>query len=124
MRISSYLLKAAVTVTFFAQELPGYDTPWDVLSAAVQLASGELPLSPGGDAPNSCGSPVQVANGNFVQSIPLLAISGRGPSLTVTLTYHSFDRRRGPFGTGWTSTYDQRVIETTNGVSVTAVCAG
>src|SRR5439155_16731277 len=47
-----------------------------------------------------------------------------GPSISLSLTYHSFDRRKGPFGVGWTASYDQRVIETTNGVQVTAICAG
>ena len=124
MRMSVRVLKLALATTLFAHSLAAYDSPWDTLSAAIQLLTGDAFLNPGGNTPSSCGSPLQVANGNFIQSIPLLAIPGRGPALNIALTYHSFDHRRGPFGTGWTSTFDQRVIETTNGVNVTAVCAG
>lgn len=124
MKMPLRFLSLPFAALFLASGLSAYDVPWDTLNPAIQLLLGNLNPNPGGGIPGSCGSPLQVANGNFIQSIPLLAITGRGPALNFTLTYHSSDRRRGPFGVGWTSSYDQRVIETTNGVSITAVCAG
>ena len=117
-------LKSAFIIVALCTRLSAYDVAWDVLNAVMQTIQAIFGGGPGGDMPNSCGSPLQVASGNFIQSIPILKIPGRGPAINIALTYHSFDARRGPFGRGWTVTYDQRVIETTNGVQVSAVCAG
>src|SRR5262249_23270342 len=72
----------------------------------------------------STGSPIEVSTGNYLRSFPIVSIPGRGPGLDLTLSYRSLDRRKGPFGTGWTSSYDQRVIKATDGVEITAICAG
>lgn len=97
--------------------------PWDTGHELFQASQGDPNLTPGPTKPFACGSPVEVATGNFTQSIPVLSISGRGPAINLTLTYHSFEHRKGPFGAGWTSSYDQRVVKTTDGVAITAICA-
>ncbi|MCP4303755.1 MAG: hypothetical protein GY788_02530, partial [bacterium] len=51
---------------------------------------------------------VNAGLGNFVWSSTDATIGTAGPSLDVTRTYNSSDPRVGPFGLGWTFTYDMR----------------
>src|SRR5204862_290270 len=43
--------------------------------------------------------------------------------IQIARTYNSSDLRKGPFGTGWVFSYDQRLIETTDGMQVYAICS-
>src|ERR1039458_6933719 len=45
-----------------------------------------------------------------------------GPSMSLTRTYRSMDTRNGPIGRGWSMSFDQRLIETTDEVSLFAIC--
>lgn len=99
------------------------DRGWDANHDSLQGDPPDPRGDPGGDNPGKCGSPVEVASGSFVYSVPILTIAGAGPAISIGLNYHSLDLRRGPFGKGWTMPYDQRIIETTDGVRRTAICA-
>ncbi len=113
-------LAALAAVPSFAFDFP----PWDTGHQSMEGDDGKKNNNPPPDDPYTCGSPVDVATGNFFQSFLILSIVGRGPSLTVVLNYHSFDGRVGPFGQGWSSSMDQRVIKMTDGAQITSLCAG
>jgi RHS repeat-associated protein len=109
----------------FASGSWGYNIPPFATDHEYFLANGGDPNnSPGPDTPCSSGSPVDVATGNFFQTIPILAIPSYGPPINIALNYHSFDKRKGPFGFRWSFSYDQRALRLTDGVSLMAVCAG
>lgn len=104
--------------------------PWDQAHDTFRPDPGDDDNDPGDDScpPNTCcldsrgASPVELASGNFVYSLRTVRIGGLGPEIDFTLTYNSRDNRQGPFGHGWTHQYDQRLIETTDGVDVYAIC--
>ncbi len=98
--------------------------PWDTGHQSMEGDDGRRNNNPPPPGCNQSGSPVDVATGNFFQTFPILSIVGRGPALTVALNYHSFDGRIGPFGQGWSSSMDQRVIKMTDGAQITSMCAG
>lgn len=53
------------------------------------------------------GDPVDTATGNFWHTFCDLAIPGRGPAIDLTRTYNSLAAADdGPFGFGWSSSYD------------------
>lgn len=104
--------------------------PWDQGHDTFDPDPGDDDNDPGDDAcpANTCclntkgASPVEFASGNFIYNLRLLRLKGLGPEIDITLTYNSRDNRKGPFGHGWVFEYDQRLIETTDGVNVYAVC--
>jgi RHS repeat-associated protein len=56
------------------------------------------------------GDPVDAASGNFYESFTDLRIPGRSPALDETRTYLSLNASyNGPFGYGWSSTYDMHL---------------
>ena len=119
------VLLAFLLVIGSAGPAAAYNIPPFATDHEVFLADqGDPNLDPGPTTCNGQGSPLDVATGNFTQSIPLLEIPGRGPSISLVLTYHSMDHRKGPFGLGWTLAYDQRIVKTTDGALITAICAG
>src|SRR6185295_10266797 len=67
--------------------------PWDQGHDTFSPDPGDGNTEPGEDGPNECGSPVEVASGNYVFSTQVLLITGRGPDLNVSLTYNSHDLR-------------------------------
>ena len=99
-----------------------FNWDWDQGHQSFQGDSGDEDTDPGDDGPNECGSPVEVASGNFVFSTRIVSITGIGPNINVSLTYNSRDMRQGPFGNGWIHTYDQRLVETTDGVQLFVIC--
>src|SRR5262245_44140931 len=103
-----------------AFNIPPFATDHEVF----QAQQADQNQDPGPTQCNGQGSPVDVATGNFTQTLTVFSMSGRGGlGVDVRLTYNGLDRRKGPFGSGWTSTYDQRVIKATDGISITAICA-
>jgi RHS repeat-associated protein len=56
------------------------------------------------------GNPVDSGSGNFYESYTDLTIPGRSPALNETRTYGAFNASyNGPFGYGWSSTYDMHL---------------
>ena len=53
----------------------------------------------------SIGSQVGFLSGNLFYTQNLLAISGTGPQVNLTLAYNSVDNTNGPIGPNWTHTY-------------------
>lgn len=95
--------------------------PWDTGHNSFTGDPGNTNTEPGGTGPGRCGSPVEIATGNFIFSSRHLLIPALGPSLELTLVYNSQDLRQSLFGNGWTHSYDQRLIVTTDGSQVFAV---
>jgi RHS repeat-associated protein len=118
-RAAWFILGLAITHRLWAYNIPPFATDHEAFLAM----QGNTHTMPGPSSCHPMGSPIDVATGNFFQTIPVLTLSGRGPVITISLTYHSFDLRKGQFGLGWTSSYDQRIIKTTDGAEITAVCA-
>ena len=96
--------------------------PWDTGHQSFTGDPGDQNTDPGNDSCNSKGSPIELATGNFIYSAQDLFIPGVGPSLSVTRTYNSQDRRNGLFGEGWSFSYENRLIETTDGSQQYATC--
>jgi RHS repeat-associated protein len=118
----AFMLAAFLVLTCASNAVAFHVPPWDTGHQSFDPNDPDNDTDPGDDGPNQCGSPVQVANGNFVYDFRLLRISGVGPDLDVTLTYNSEDMRDGLFGNGWNHPYDHRIVETTDGVNVFAIC--
>ena len=59
-----------------------------------------------------CGDPVNTSTGNFAHEWQDLSIPGPGSSLLVQRTYNSQDSYEGPLGTGWSLSYDMRLVVT------------
>jgi RHS repeat-associated protein len=96
--------------------------PWDTGHNSFMGDDGD-DTDPGDDGPCKTGSPVELVNGNFIYSTRDLLITGLGQPIEVARTYNSSDMRKGPFGNGWVFSYDQRLIETTDGMQVYAICS-
>jgi RHS repeat-associated protein len=122
-RTPTVLLGLLVLLATFLWPAPAaaFHFPWDQGHDTFNPDHGD-DTDPGDDGPNECGSPVEVASGNFVFSFQILSLLSYGPSTDLTLTYNSKDLRNGPFGKGWVHTYDQRVVKTTDQIDVYAIC--
>ncbi len=102
---------------------PAFDQPpWDTGHQTIDPDPGDKDTDPGDDDCNNSGSPFEVATGNFIYRARDLFIPGLGRDIEITRTYNSRDMRNGPLGRGWTFTYDQRLIETTDQVSLFVIC--
>lgn len=97
--------------------------PWDTGHNSFSGDPGDDDTDPGDDGPCKSGSPVELASGNFVHSARDLLIAGLGPAIDMMRTYNSRDMRKGPFGNGWVFAFDERLVETTDGVQVLAICS-
>lgn len=102
----------------FAYHKPGWDTGHQTMDSNPGIEN----TDPGESRPRGCGSPVEVSSGNFVHALPQLSLSGLGPDLDLTLIYNSHDLRSGTFGVGWTHAYEERLVVTTDGAQVFAIC--
>ncbi|HKS29787.1 MAG TPA: RHS repeat-associated core domain-containing protein [Pyrinomonadaceae bacterium] len=102
--ISLLILLSVSTVTAF------HVPPWDTGHNSFTGDSGNNNPDPGPTGPERCGSPVEIATGNFIFSTRHLLVPALGPALELTLVYNSQDLRLGPFGNGWTHSYDQRLV--------------
>jgi RHS repeat-associated protein len=96
--------------------------PWDQGHDTFRPDGGDDDTDPGPDGPCQSGSPVEFASGNLVHEEVDLKVTSLGPVLSLVRTYNSRDMRSGPFGHGWSFSYDQRLVETTDGVSTFSVC--
>lgn len=95
--------------------------PWDQGHDTFKPDPGQ-PADPGPCLNNARGSPLEVATGNSVFEWSDLAVPGVRPRLSVRRTYNSMDMRSGPFGRGWSHSYDVRLIPTTDGEQLYLLC--
>jgi RHS repeat-associated protein len=95
--------------------------PWDTGHQSFSGDPGIPETDPGETRPCGCGSPVEVATGNFIHALPQFSISGLGPPIEFALIYNSHDLRRGTFGVGWTHPYEERLVLTTDGTGTFAL---
>jgi RHS repeat-associated protein len=96
--------------------------PWDQGHDTFDPDHGDDDTDPGDDEPCLFGSPFEPASGNFRWEERDLLIPGPGVSLNLTRHYNSHDLRSGPFGRGWSFTFDRRLVLTTNGSASFAIC--
>jgi RHS repeat-associated protein len=131
MKKLSFLSSTLIFALLFNSTVMAFHAPpWDTGHNSFTGDPGITLNDPGSDAcpPNTCcrktrgSSPVEFATGNFTHSLPVLSIPSYGPSIDVTLSYNSNDSRMGQFGRGWVHPYDERLIETTDGVEMFAIC--
>lgn len=103
--------------------LPSYafHFPWDQGHDTFTPNPPDDDTDPGPDNTCGLGSPFEVATGNFIYQSTDLAFAALGPDIFFVRTYNSKDMRSGGLGHGWSFTYDQRLVETTDGESVSAV---
>lgn len=123
MRLRLWSLTAA-SLLWASTALAFHVPPWDTGHQSFDPDPGIQNTDPGSDSPCRHASPVEVSTGNLVQEMPLFRLSGLGPELDFTLVYNSQDLRKGPFGTGWTHQYDERVVTTTDGAQMFAIDCG
>ncbi|MEO7020826.1 MAG: DUF2341 domain-containing protein, partial [Ktedonobacteraceae bacterium] len=57
--------------------------------------------------PSAMAGGINLANGDAIVSQTDVAVPGRGPSLSITRTYHSLGTQLSLFGHGWSSTLDE-----------------
>jgi RHS repeat-associated protein len=82
-------------------------TEWlNELLAGVEDMLGEPP-----DGCSSGGQPVTYANGNMYHQFTDIVIPTRGPALELVRTYNAQSEEDGPFGYGWTHTYQAHLTE-------------
>jgi YD repeat-containing protein len=97
--------------------------PWDTGHNNPKADPGLRDLTPGSGCRGlSEGSPFEVHTGNFIHTVRDLYIPALGPDIELTRTYNSHDFRIGPFGRGWTFTYDIQLIETTDEAQISLIC--
>lgn len=106
----------------WAAPAAAFHFPWDQGHDTFNPDHGDDDTDPGEDGPCQSGSPVELSSGNFVHSTHDVLVAGLGPALHVERYYNSRDMREGPFGHGWSFTYDQMLSVTTDGVSTYVVC--
>jgi RHS repeat-associated protein len=115
------LLPFFVLLPLFGQ-VQAYHFPWDQGHDTFTPVTEPETTDPGPGTCKASGSPFEVASGNLVYETNDLFIASLGAALELNRVYNSQDRRQGPFGAGWSTTYDQRLIETTNGDALFAIC--
>src|SRR5262245_24178853 len=99
--------------------------PWDQGHDTFNPDQGDDDTDPGDDDPCKTGSPFQVATGNFIFGAQDFYVQTPGIDFDISRTYNSHDLRDGLFGFGWTFSFDQRVVHTTDGSATFAIsCAG
>ena len=125
-----WILLLVAAIVLWAPTARAFHFPWDQGHDIFQPDHGDDDNDPGtDDGCNSCPctsksmSPVEEASGNFAYTLNVVKLLGLGPHVEIELTYNSQDLRRGPFGVGWTFPFDQRLVETTDGVEVHVVCS-
>jgi len=65
------------------------------------------------------GDPVNIANGNLFLTDKDLSVPAVGLPITIKRYYNSFSDYNGPFGYGWSYTYDERITENSADESLT-----
>jgi len=116
-----WILLLAAAVTLWAPAAWAFHFPWDQGHDIFEPDHGDDD-DPGDDRCEASGSPFDVLTGNFFYSTEDVSWDGSGPAVKLVRTYNSEDRREGPFGLGWTFTFDQRLIEVTDGIEVSTLC--
>jgi RHS repeat-associated protein len=94
--------------------LVAFTNPWALAWYAfspLQIQTYEMNqgISPG-ELADEC-SGVNTGSGNFCQRSTDMSIPGRGPALSLVRTYNTFaDTALGPFGYGWSTSYDAHLV--------------
>ncbi|MBI4846923.1 MAG: hypothetical protein HY810_10715, partial [Candidatus Omnitrophica bacterium] len=70
----------------------------------------------GSDCSDRDADPVNVFNGNFEYNTRDLFIPSRGMALEITRYYNAKDVYEGPFGYGWSHTYNIALLEVNDGI--------
>lgn len=104
-----------------ATTLLGYHYPWDQGHDSVTPTDQRPPEEDDPDC-NDEGSPFKAATGAFFYAYQDFSVNALGPRMVFTRTYNSQDLRNGPLGLGWTHTFDIRLIDVMDGVTVSAIC--
>jgi RHS repeat-associated protein len=121
MNRTNLFLSALLTIGLANQVSAFNIPPFATDNEVLQAINGNNNNSPPNCKNCGEGSPLDVSTGDYVQSLPILAVLGRGPALSVSLNYHSFRSHTGPFGIGWSMGYDQRLLKLTDGTLVVAL---
>ena len=123
LRATSYSLALLMYLLLsMAQFSFGYDAPpKDQGHSGPGAGSGD-PNNPNGPNPGEGGDPIHIRGGNFTTSQEDLLILGRAMPILVKRHYNSHDNfHEGPFGFGWSFSYDITATEVTDGSGVTQV---
>lgn len=123
MWVAAFVLSALVAGAF-APRAEAFHFPWDQGHDTFSPDDPGGGGDPGDDGPNKDGSPVELATGNLRFDTVDMLIPDRGMPLGFGRSYNTLDERSGPLGVGWTCTYDERVIETTDGQEQVAILRG
>lgn len=116
------LLAIAVLLVVGVAPAPAFHFPWDQGHDTFDPDQGDDDTDPGDDEPCLFGSPFEPASGNFRWEERDLLIPGPGVALNLTRHYNTHDLRSGPFGKGWSFTFDRRLVLTTDGSASFAIC--
>lgn len=76
----------------------------------------------GQDSESYVGCPVTLSNGNMFHQFEDIVIPTRGQDFSLTRTYNSQSTTIGPFGYGWTHSYNLQLIEDAGTGDVTYLC--
>ena len=120
-----WLFALAVLLPLGTSPALAFHFPWDQGHDTFNPDQGDDDTDPGDDDPCKTGSPFQVATGNFIFGSQDLYVQTPGIDFDISRTYNSHDLRDGLFGFGWTFSFDQRVVHTSDGSMTFAIsCAG
>ena len=97
--------------------LSEFDQIFDQLLADSGLATGTRPPGPVTTPSTMYSDPVNVSTGNMYRSFTDLAIVALQP-VSIDRTYNSRSTYNGPFGYGWTSFLDERIVVQPDGSAV------
>ncbi|MBU4477832.1 MAG: hypothetical protein KKH34_01890, partial [Candidatus Omnitrophica bacterium] len=112
----AFIITSVISVDVFAERVRNYKTYcWNDGNGDTPPEPPEPPGQPG-DSKNPKGSPtggepVNLYNGNFTYHYQDLFIPSRGFGIDFTRYYNTQDEYAGPFGQGWTHSYNISLIE-------------
>lgn len=121
-KLRHFSLISLIALLCVSTALAFHAPPWDTGHNSFSGDPGDDDTDPGDDGPCKSGSPFEIASGNFVHVSQDLFIRTLGADFDVSRTYNSHDMSSGPLGHGWTFTYDQRLVETTDGAQLFIIC--
>lgn len=121
-KLRRFSLLALIALLCVSTAVAFHAPPWDTGHNSFSGDPGDDDSDPGDDGPCKSGSPVELSTGNLVYVAQDSSIRALGADFDVTRTYNSRDMSSGPFGHGWTFTFDQRLVETTDGSQLYIIC--
>lgn len=100
--------------------------PWDQGHDTFTPDEGDDDTDPEDDQCNASGSPFELRTGNYFLTERDIVVPSLGVNVLASLdfirTYNSRDMRSGQLGHGWSFVFEQRLVETTDGVTRFVVC--